>query len=82
MEKLLISVIVAEDGTADLVSSYSESMACQSYKNAFSLGLTRAEKFIAERKVEKGITAKKEIDDAQGSSDVAEGDKDEAPEPV
>ncbi len=88
-----IIIKVNEDGTAiltdggitvdgKLLSELSEAAHYQSYANAFELGKIRAEKFIAECKMERGITAKKEIDDAQGSPRLAEGGKDETPEPV
>ena len=82
MKALTIGIIVEEDGTAKLIDSNSESMIYQSYTNAFEMGKIRAEKFIAECKMEKSITAKKELDDAQGDSELAGGDKEETPEPV
>ena len=54
----------------------------QSFTNAFEMAKVEAEKFIAECKVEKSITAKKEIDDASRNSELAGGGKDEAPESV
>ncbi len=88
-----IIINVNEDGTAILtdggmtvngkpLSDLSEAMHCQSYTNAFAVAKVRAEKFIAECKMEKSITAKKELDDAQGDSELDGGDKGETPEPV
>jgi predicted transcriptional regulator len=82
MEGIQIIIVVREDGTAILSDNKSEALDCQSYTNALALARVRAEKFIAERKVEKSIIAKKELDDASRDTGLAKEDKGESPDDV
>ena len=68
MKYLIITAQVSEDGTAILEDDRSENVFYQSFTNAFEMGKIRAEKFIAERTVEKGIIAKKELHEASRNS--------------
>ena len=81
MEKTF-TIVVHENGRAYANEDGNENIGYQNYGNAFETAKVSAEKFIAERKMEKSITAKKELDDAQGDSELAGGDKEEAPESV
>ncbi len=81
MEKTF-TIVVHENGYAYANEDGNENIAFQNFGNAFEMCKVSAEKFIAERTVEKGIIAKKEMDDAQGDSGLAGEDKEETPESV